>query len=46
MWGALAGGWGLPAVALAIAMVFSGVSFRFGGTSDKLWPSYACADPV
>ncbi|KFY39957.1 hypothetical protein V495_05681 [Pseudogymnoascus sp. VKM F-4514 (FW-929)] len=32
MWGALAGGWGVPAVALAIAMVFSGVSFRFGET--------------
>lgn len=36
MWGALAGGWGIPAIALAIAMVFSGVSFRFGG---KLWPA-------
>ncbi|KFY47193.1 hypothetical protein V494_00102 [Pseudogymnoascus sp. VKM F-4513 (FW-928)] len=32
MWGALIGGWGVPAVALAIAMVFSGVSFRFGET--------------
>ena len=39
MWGALVGGWGVPAVALAIAMVFSGVSFRFGGMSDKLWSS-------
>ncbi|KFY21508.1 hypothetical protein V493_07351 [Pseudogymnoascus sp. VKM F-4281 (FW-2241)] len=32
MWGALIGGWGVPAVALAIAMVFSGVSYRFGET--------------
>ncbi|KFY76837.1 hypothetical protein V499_03615 [Pseudogymnoascus sp. VKM F-103] len=32
MWGALAGGWGVPAIALTIAMVFSGVSFRFGET--------------
>lgn len=33
MWGALAGGWGIPAVVLSIAMVFSGVSYRFGGIS-------------
>ncbi|RDL34501.1 Uncharacterized protein BP5553_07629 [Venustampulla echinocandica] len=32
MWGALAAGWGIPAIGLACAMVFSGVSFRFGNT--------------
>ncbi|KAB8299203.1 hypothetical protein EYC80_001299 [Monilinia laxa] len=32
MWGAFATGWGIPAVALTFAMVFSGVSFRFGDT--------------
>jgi len=31
MFGAFAAGWGIPAVALAIALIFSGVSFRFGG---------------
>lgn len=31
MFGAFATGWGIPAIALAIALVFSGVSFRFGG---------------
>ena len=30
MYGALAAGWGIPAIALTIALVFSGVSFRFG----------------
>lgn len=30
MWGALAAGWGIPAIGLTVAMVFSGVSFRFG----------------
>ena len=32
MWGALASGWGIPAIALTFALVFSGVSFRFGET--------------
>lgn len=32
MWGALAAGWGIPAIALTVALVFSGVSFRFGDT--------------
>ena len=32
MWGSIAAGWGIPAVALTIALVFSGVSFRFGDT--------------
>lgn len=32
MWGAIATGWGIPAIALTIALVFSGVSFRFGDT--------------
>jgi hypothetical protein len=32
MWGALASGWGIPAIALTIALVLSGVSFRFGDT--------------
>jgi len=32
MYGALASGWGIPAIALTIALVFSGVSFRFGDT--------------
>lgn len=32
MWGALATGWGVPAVGMAIALVLSGVSFRFGDT--------------
>jgi hypothetical protein len=31
MYGTLIGGWGIPAIALTLAMVFSGVSFRFGG---------------
>ena len=30
MWGAIASGWGIPAIALTVALVFSGVSFRFG----------------
>ena len=32
MWGALAGGWAIPGIGLAVAMIFSGVSFRFGET--------------
>src|SRR6266498_5512739 len=32
MWGALAAGWGIPAIGLTFALVFSGVSFRFGDT--------------
>lgn len=32
MYGAFAAGWGLPAIALVFALVFSGVSFRFGDT--------------
>ena len=32
MWGAMATGWGIPAIALTVALVFSGVSFRFGDT--------------
>ncbi|KAI9642245.1 hypothetical protein NHQ30_009047 [Ciborinia camelliae] len=32
MWGALATGWGIPAIALTFGMIFSGVSFRFGDT--------------
>jgi hypothetical protein len=32
MWGAIASGWGIPAIALTVALVFSGVSFRFGDT--------------
>ena len=32
MWGALITGWGIPAIALSIALVISGVSFRFGDT--------------
>jgi hypothetical protein len=32
MWGALAAGWGIPAIALIVSLVFSGVSFRFGDT--------------
>jgi hypothetical protein len=32
MWGALAAGWGIPAIALVIGLMFSGVSFRFGDT--------------
>jgi hypothetical protein len=32
MWGAITAGWGIPAIALTIALVFSGVSFRFGDT--------------
>jgi hypothetical protein len=31
MFGAFAAGWGIPAIALTIALIFSGVSFRFGG---------------
>ncbi|KAG9245704.1 G protein-like protein-coupled receptor : GPCR, secretin-like protein [Calycina marina] len=30
MYGALAAGWGIPALGLTFALVFSGVSFRFG----------------
>lgn len=33
MWGAIAAGWGVPAIGLVLAMVFSGVSFRFGSKS-------------
>jgi hypothetical protein len=32
MYGAFVAGWGVPAVGLAIALIFSGVSFRFGDT--------------
>lgn len=32
MWGSLVGGWGIPAIGLTLALVFSGVSFRFAGT--------------
>ncbi|EHL03637.1 hypothetical protein M7I_0281 [Glarea lozoyensis 74030] len=32
MWGALATGWGVPAIGVTLALVFSGVSFRFGDT--------------
>jgi hypothetical protein len=32
MWGALAAGWGIPAIVLVVSLVFSGVSFRFGDT--------------
>ena len=32
MWGAIATGWGIPAIALTLALVFSGVSYRFGDT--------------
>lgn len=32
MWGALAGGWAIPGIGLVVAMIFSGVSFRFGET--------------
>ncbi|TVY59390.1 hypothetical protein LCER1_G000272 [Lachnellula cervina] len=32
MWGALATGWGIPAIGLTLSLVFSGVSFRFGDT--------------
>ncbi|KIN04716.1 hypothetical protein OIDMADRAFT_50558 [Oidiodendron maius Zn] len=32
MWGALAVGWGVPAIGIVFALVFSGVSFRFGDT--------------
>jgi hypothetical protein len=32
MWGTLVVGWGIPAIGLALALVFSGVSFRFGDT--------------
>jgi hypothetical protein len=32
MWGAMATGWGIPAIGLTVALVFSGVSFRFGDT--------------
>jgi hypothetical protein len=35
MFGAFAAGWGIPAIALAIALVFSGVSFRFGGKKHR-----------
>jgi hypothetical protein len=32
MWGALATGWGIPAIGVTLALTFSGVSFRFGDT--------------
>ena len=32
MWATLIVGWGIPAIGLALALVFSGVSFRFGDT--------------
>lgn len=32
MWGAIATGWGIPLIGLTLALVFSGVSFRFGDT--------------
>jgi hypothetical protein len=32
MWLSLAAGWGIPAVGIIVALVFSGVSFRFGST--------------
>lgn len=32
MYGAFVAGWGVPAIGLAVALVFSGVSFRFGDT--------------
>lgn len=32
MWAALAAGWGVPVIGLIVALVFSGVSFRFGDT--------------
>lgn len=32
MWFSQAAGWGVPAVGVAVALVFSGVSFRFGPT--------------
>ena len=32
MYGALATGWGIPAIILTLLLVFSGVSFRFGDT--------------
>ncbi len=32
MWGAIASGWGIPGIAVTVALVFSGVSFRFGDT--------------
>jgi len=32
MWVSQAAGWGIPVVAVILAMVFSGVSFRFGAT--------------
>lgn len=32
MWGALTAGWVIPAIALTVSMIFSGVSFRFGET--------------
>jgi hypothetical protein len=32
MWSSLGAGWGIPALVLTFALVFSGVSFRFGDT--------------
>lgn len=32
MWGAFAAGWGIPSLGVAMALIFSGVSFRFGDT--------------
>lgn len=32
MWAAQAAGWGVPVIAVVIALIFSGVSFRFGNT--------------
>jgi hypothetical protein len=36
MFGAFAAGWGIPAVAVTIALIFSGISFRFGGEEDGI----------
>ena len=32
MWGSLGAGWAIPTIVLTLALVFSGVSFRFGDT--------------
>lgn len=47
MFGALAAGWGIPAIGLAVALIFSGVSFRFGDTchinhKNSKWSSILC----
>jgi hypothetical protein len=36
MLGAFASGWGIPAIGLTIALIFSGVSFRFGGKPTSM----------